>query len=266
MEPEYSPGAAERIAQLRAEVRRYQVRYGALEGTDEVLAAEKAFLVRQRRSAWLVGEAERAAAEARSAQAEVERLEAWIEYCLEEIVTRERRAHAEGWSPVPVMGFRVWAVTLEGLNGVRERWRTRTMAATCRHRPDDGEIPHSDGGCGRLGCGVYAAKSLDDLLDGFDVAEIGDVALGMVELTGKVIEHETGYRGAVATVVALAAECDGHLLLSSDPTRIDRVFARPAVIKTAPEVEAPRRLEEMETYIRQRARRNTPWTLASSSG
>jgi hypothetical protein len=267
MEPEFSPRSAKRIAELRAEVRHYEARYGALEGTAEVQRAEAALLARQRRYNCLVEEAERLARQVRSAQDEVDRLEAWIEFCLADVVSRAKRDHAEGWSPTAVMGYRLWAVTPDGLNGVRMTWPGRTLVATCRRRGDDGEVPHADGGCGRLGCGVYAAKSLDELLKGFDLEEIGDVALGLVEMTGKVVEHESGYRGAVATAGALAAELDGHVLVTSDPVEIERVFAHPAVITAGPEVETPRqRLFQMETYIEQRARRNTPWTLATSSG
>ncbi len=267
MASEIGTTSAQRIVELRAEVRRYQARYGTLEGMDDVLRAESALAARQRRYDWLVEEAERIARQMPAAESEVERLEDWMEFCLADVIARTQKAHAEGWSPVPVMGYRLWAVTPEGLNGVRMTWPGRTMVATCRLRSGDDEVPHTDGGCGRLGCGVYAAKSVDRLLHEFDLDGIGDVAVGLVALTGKVVEHETGYRGAMATVVALAAELDTHLLVTSDPTHIERVFAHPAVIEAEPEVEEPRqRLLQMEAYVEQQARRSAPWTLASNSG
>ncbi len=68
-------------------------------------------------------------------------------------------------------------------------------------------------------------------------------------------------------MVALAASFGAHLLVTSDPSQIDRVFARPTLIKREPEVEAPRqRLLQMGAFVEQQARRSTPWTLASNSG
>ena len=263
---DFGSDGAQKIADLRTKVRRYQARYGELEGMVDLEKANRALAVRQRRLDQLSEEYQRIASRMRSLTAEVERIERWMEFCVEDVVARARRAHAEGWSPTAVLGYRLWAVGPDGMHGVKMAWRERTMTATCLARGGSDEIPHTDGRCGRLGCGVYAAKSIDSLFRGFDVTGIGDVAVGLVALTGKVVEHETGYRAAEATVVALGACHGSHLLLTSDPDHIDQVFADPSLITNEPVVETQQeRLLEMETYVEQAARRATPWTLASSS-
>lgn len=257
---------ARRIAQLRAQVHRYRARYGELDGMVDLEQADRALGVRERRLEQLTTEYQRIGLRMRSLNAEVERIERWIQFCLEDVVARARQAHAEGWSPTAVLGYRLWAIGEDGMHGVKMAWRGRTMTATCLARGGSEEIPHTDGRCGRLGCGVYAAKSVDSLFRGFDVSGIGDVALGLVALTGKVVEHETGYRAAAATVVALGASHGEHLLLTDDADRIDTVFARPTLITGEPVVETHQeRLLEMETYVEQAARRMSRWTLASNS-
>jgi hypothetical protein len=256
----------QRIVELRATIRQYQDRYGDLDGVADVAEASSALAVRQRRLDWLAKEYERVGSQMRSLRSEVERIERWIEFCLEDVVARAKRAHAEGWSPTPVLGYRLWGVGAEGLHGVKMRWPGRKMTATCLVVGGSRDIPHTDGHCGRLGCGVYAAKSVEPLYREFDVAGIGDVAVGLVALSGKVVEHEAGYRGAEAEVIALAACLGTHLLRTNDPNEIDRVFADPSAIAGAPEVDSQQqRLLEMEMFVEQQARRATPWTLANSN-
>ena len=176
-------------------------------------------------------------------------------------IDRAREQYREGWSPQPVLGYRLWGGSREELHGVKVPWTSRSLVATCLSRGGDEEIPHSDGRCGRLGCGVYAAKTVERLYEEFGVADMGDVALGVVALQGKVVEHEAGYRGAEATVVALGATLEGHLLLTADPAEIDAVFATPELILQAPLAESPSQsLVEMEVFVVGEARRAEQWT------
>ncbi len=82
------------------------------------------------------------------------------------------------------MGYRLWWIEDGRLCGVQLPWKKRTLTATCLRRGDLGEIPHSDGSCGRLGCGVYAAKTVDPLYRDFKVWDLDDFAIGLVALTG----------------------------------------------------------------------------------
>ena len=267
MEPVLGTDRTQRLAELRATVRRYEERYGDLAGMVDLAKASSAMASRQRRYDQLAEELERIQARMRSMRSEVQRIERWLEFCLEDVVARAREDHAEGWSPTPVLGYRLWAVGDDALHGVKMAWSERSLVATCLSRGGDNEIPHTDGRCGRLGCGVYAAKTVDPLYTEFDVSAIGDVALGLVALTGKVVEHDDGYRGAEATVVALGASLEGHLLLSSDPERIEAVFADPTIIRSERRVETEgERLLEMETFVEREAGRARPWTLGINNG
>ena len=51
--------------------------------------------------------------------------------------------------------------------------------------------------------------------------------MGIVELTGKVIEHQRGYRAANAQAVALVISGVGEPMATDDPSRFDRLFADP---------------------------------------
>ena len=263
MEPVLDIETTHRLAELRQTVRRYQERYGELGGMIDVAKANAAMTSRRRRLDKLEEEAARIQTDINSMSSEVQRIERWVEFCLEDVIAKAKEDHAEGWSPTPVLGYRLWGVGEEALHGVKMPWLDRTLVATCLSRGGAEEIPHTDGRCGRLGCGVYAAKSVDPLYTEFDVSAIGDVALGLVELSGKVVEHDEGYRAASATVIALAASLGEHLLLTSDTAAIDAAFADPTVIRCEQKIEIEgQRLAEMETFVMAQARRATPWTLA----
>lgn len=260
MQPVLGPEGTPRIAELRREIRRYQDRYGELSGMVDVSKANGAMASRERRLERLREEAERIRAQIDSMTAEMRRIEKWLEFCLEDAIARAKQEHAEGWSPRPVYGYRVWGVDDDELHGVKMPWASRTLVATCLSRGDEGEIPHSDGRCGRLGCGVYASKTVDPLYKEFNVSGMRDFALGLVALTGKVVEHDAGYRAAEATVVALGATLKGRLLLTVDPNEIDAVFADPSVISSGSPVEsADQKLVEMETFVTREARRAAQW-------
>lgn len=259
-QPVVGPEGTPRIAELRRELRRYQDRYGDLSGMFDVSKANGAMTSRQRRLDKLRQEEEHIRTQIESMISEMRRIEKWLEFCLEDVIARAKDEHAEGWSPRPVYGYRLWGVDEEELYGVKMPWTSRTLVAKCLTRGNEGEIPHSDGSCGRLGCGVYAAKTVEPLYRDFNVSGMSDFALGLVALRGKVIEHDAGYRAAEATVVALGATLDGHVLFTSDADEIDAVFADPKVLREAPVMEsASQKLVEMEMYVTQEARRADQW-------
>ena len=250
----------ERLAELRREIRRYQDRYGEIPGMVDLSKANSAMTTRQRRLELLRRDEERIRAQIDSMTSEVQRIEKWLEFCLEDVITRAKREFAEGWSPRPVLGYRIWGVGKEVLHGVKMPWEGRTLVAACLSKGGTEEIPHTDGRCGRLGCGVYAAKTVDPLYVEFDVHGIGDVALGLVALSGKVVEHDEGYRAAEATVVALGASMGHHLVLTSDPDQIEEIFGDPTVIRHASRVEdEDQRFLEMESFVTEEARRAERW-------
>jgi len=134
------------------------------------------------------------------------------------------------WSPVPVLAFRAWGV--RGLlRGVVGAWQEPAYRAGCFGTGGerfDPAVPHTDGSCGSPPCGIYAVKEAEALVRdvGF-VSGRGRVALGVVELSGKVVEHTRGYRASHVRVVALVVAGDGRLVRVEGEARLRCLFAAP---------------------------------------
>jgi hypothetical protein len=129
------------------------------------------------------------------------------------------------WSPTPILGFRVWEVGTR-LRGARKPWRTPTYDAECVRRgagPHGDEIPHTDGSCGKPACGIYATKDPDPLLDYWGPGR----AIGVVEMSGKVVEHDFGYRARRATAVFMVMSWAGGEEVASTPAEVTDMFADP---------------------------------------
>ncbi|MFH1329163.1 MAG: hypothetical protein ABIJ48_00675 [Actinomycetota bacterium] len=122
------------------------------------------------------------------------------------------------WSPAPILGFRMWRLTSLGVRGVVQVWEEPRLEARCPRGPG---APH-DAPCCR--CGIYAFKDAGALWGARPGAWPG-IIYGLVALSGKVIEHEHGYRAQRAEVPAVALMRDGALVCRSDPKWIARLFA-----------------------------------------
>lgn len=190
---------------------------------------------------------------------------------------RQRRAVKLGdvgrntmWSPVAVMGYRAWKWSEDGLHGVRQPWLDPRLTAVC----SEGEgLPHTDGRCAEVayGCGIYAAKSFDLLMSEFGVFPDYRVAIGLVGLEGKVVEHQRGYRSEIATVLALAVIDRRNLYLIDGSDRLAALFTPPVRLwrlGTTP-LPLPRPASSawpaVGTFLEDQARRNQTWTSASPS-
>lgn len=179
------------------------------------------------------------------------------------VVTRLGRAHADAWSPVPMLGYRLWAMHEGALHGARSVWREPTFAATCADDPTD--VPHSDGRCGRLGCGVYATKELAPLLEMHVTPESHSYVAALVALSGKVVEHERGYRARSAAVVTAYAVWPDRVMASAQPERIaalfrgcDRLPSDWCELRCG----APDPLPALTEYLTARAEEETAWISA----
>jgi hypothetical protein len=223
--------AAIRVARLRAELRNQQRRYGIAESPPHLARLETAVDRRTARISHVRSQIVELEAELHRLLTEVSGYAKGLEALLGDELERIRNAYGEGWSPVPILGYRVWSILDGRLHGARMVWTTPHMRAVCvtAGGPSD-EIPHNDGRCGRLGCGVYAAKRIRPLLDEVLPARSVRFVAGLVELGGKVVEHERGYRAATAEVVAVAAVADDRLLTTDDPAVITRLFADPGPV------------------------------------
>lgn len=148
-------------------------------------------------------------------------------FLIEEILHQVRIDYDERWTPAPIKGFRMWQITETGLQGVKTRWTSPVMDARCLQRVPGQDVPHSLGQCGPPACGIYTTKRLDL----FPRSATGHLdrgqALGVVAMTGKVVEHTDGYRGAHATVVAIAARLNGRWLATDDSRLVHDLFTDP---------------------------------------
>jgi hypothetical protein len=156
------------------------------------------------------------------------------------------------WSPQPVLGFRVWNVA-DRLYGARAAWPTPEFTARCLRHPSgsfDDTVPHTSG-CRRPPCGIYAVKHIERLVDEVGLPSRGNRwVYGLVELTGKVVEHDHGYRAKHARCVAAAVVSGGHLIRIEGET-LAALFRNPEV--SLPRIVAwPRTtgvIEDLITYL-----------------
>jgi hypothetical protein len=136
----------------------------------------------------------------------------------------------EFWSPRAVLGFRMWEVRGR-LQGAWRAWDRPFREARCvsgRAERDDGDVPHTDGRCGEPPCGIYAFKEPAQLLASFGLPEGSRRnAYGLVALSGKVVEHERGYRGQRARVVAAAVVGRGLVVRVEGIERLQALFLAP---------------------------------------
>lgn len=189
---------------------------------------------------------------------------------LQDAIDRARVDHDEGWSPNPVLGYRLWSIDPRGLVGFRVRWESPRLTARCetfgREPGGDEDIPHTGGECGVPPCGIYATKSLDALLGAHPEATGGDIALGLVALTGKVVEHEHGYRAAEAEVIALGMRAGGRLLLADTAEAVADTFARPTAALASAEPADGHSLSTIATFLVARHEELDPWISARRNG
>lgn len=241
---------------------RLKRRYGATVVNEQLRRLSRRVENRRRRIAELRAQQEELERKIRWLLSEIDGLNKGYYLVASELVERIEREHPEAWSPTAVLGYRIWALKSDGLHGVWVKWETPELTATCGRRPPD-EVPHTDG----CSCGIYAAKDLHELMSDFVGSQIEGFAAGLVALSGKVVEHQYGYRAAHARVVALAVSGASNTVLTDDAELIAAIFADPSVIRGFPE-RAERSWEqvhdEIEQYLTERARRSV-WISADAN-
>ncbi|NOY56247.1 MAG: hypothetical protein GXP34_09710 [Actinobacteria bacterium] len=263
--PTASPKTSDEVVRLRRRLGALRRRYGKFEEPGQLYRLERDIQRRTRRIEALRCQIAQIEEQIRWLDAEIVGFGKGLEMLLGDAIRRIEREHAEAWSPAPVLGYRIWKLTRDGLHGVRVRWNGPTLDAACSHGSDGDEIPHTDGRCGRLGCGVYAAKDVHELLQQFVARERRGFAAGVVALTGKVVEHERGYRAAHASVIALAVAGPMNIVFADDPDGIAGIFEDPPVEGAIGESTWAEVHGQIERYLLEQARRNE-WTLATKNG
>jgi len=147
---------------------------------------------------------------------------------IEEILDRVRQDNDERWSPTPVRGYRVWRIESGAVWGNQVPWPEPRLEGRCLRSIPGDDIPHASGRCGPPACGIYAVKDLDMFPASVGRCEMRDIAVGVVGLTGKVVEHELGFRARRASVVAVAIHHRGARVATNEKSEIEALFRAPS--------------------------------------
>jgi hypothetical protein len=183
------------------------------------------------------------------------------------VLRRIGRMFDDAWSPGPVPGFRMWTMEPFGLHGARVTRRMPEMRAECLATGSRDGVPHSDGRCGRLGCGVYATKELGPLIGAHLRRQSHSYAVGLVASSGKVVEHEFGYRAERAVIVAVAAVAHGMYLATNDPAALIGICRTPArYVNEHGRTKPFEIIPHLEEYLLQQKERRFGWTSGSNAG
>jgi hypothetical protein len=218
-----------------ADLETYRQRYEIDDQLDRVLSLQRTMGRRKGRAASLYNRLADLESQVADARAELKAVESEIEgsrvvgaLLVDEILDRVRIEQGEGWSPAPILGFRIWSVHKGRLHGAKIPWTSPALTSRCLNRVPGEDMPHSTLRCGPPACGIYATKTLDTLRSQLlSPGHRDGIAIGLVAMTGKVIEHELGYRAASVETVALTLSLSGRVFATADPAGIDALFADP---------------------------------------
>lgn len=271
-----SPSRPDRVQLLLKEYLTLRRRYGLLEPHPRLSRLNAATNRRHFRLKHLREQIEELQREFRWLESELEGFEKGRELLLAGVIDELRDQFREAWSPVPVLGFRYWMVRGGAFLGFRQRWSEPGKDASCLTSFAQEEVPHTDGRCGPPACGIYAAKVVGDLMKSMVQEQVVEqpVAVGLVGLSGKVVEHRLGYRAARARVLALAvAQPARGLLCVEDPDRLAELFGdsdetarwlETAVDLLPSQVDPARTRTSLVKYLEQQER-NRAWTSENKS-
>lgn len=150
------------------------------------------------------------------------------------------------WSPTPIIGYRMWRMHPDGVvEATGYRWPTPSLSAVCRPRRSNLQpgAPHrrTDSACAGL-CGINAYATPQALVKAAErtptrqrltsgLSPIGNPlpegVYGTVALSGRVVEHEDGYRAEHAEVTCLVLPIGPSVWTTIDADAIKRAFEDP---------------------------------------
>ncbi len=255
------------VHQLNREWERLRLKYG-IAGSPPGL--DRLLLTSRRKQARLRDLKARLAviqAEVDALDVEVAGLDKTARFFLSDVIRQVEAQHGPAWSPVPMLGFRVWELRNGQFHGYRVRWEHRSLSAVCGTGRSNEDIPHTDGQCANPPCGIYAAKDVDRLIAAHD--DIRSMAIGLVAMTGKVVEHEQGWRAERVTVLALTFARGDRIYFTDDPEEIEILFQGIGLSDewhlTGEPCPSGNGLtdETMAAYLKEQERKQTGWILES---
>jgi hypothetical protein len=143
-----------------------------------------------------------------------------------------------------VLGYRIWELKQGRLHGAWTPWERARKTAVCldTHSRATGPVPHDASECRPPPCGIYALKGTRRAQR---VVERSirhtpvpiTLAIGLVAMSGRVVEHESGYRAEHVEVIALAfvtGAVGKHTVLATvgDRAAVARAFTDPQLAKS----------------------------------
>ncbi len=254
------------IDRLNREWERLRNRYHVADTLPEVERLQRGLARRQAMISHLQSRIKELNAEIRVLEAEMSGTVKALGLVLGEAIHELRCREGEGWSPFPVLGFRLWDVRRGLFQGYRERWVEPRMTARCPTTDTDFEVPHTDGRCGDPPCGIYAAKDVDALLEAHDGLDITEIAVGLVAMTGKVVEHERGYRAERVSVLAVALTIGGVLRTFAEEEELESLFSGGGLEASSKVADPSEVRAQMVRFMREQREVRSQWTLASPNG
>jgi hypothetical protein len=259
------------LGQLRREWKQLCDRYGIVEAPRELDRLQTATNRKRAGLKHLNAQLTEIEAQIAVLKAELSGLDKTIGLVLREAIGELRSDRAEAWSPVPVLGFRIWDVRPDGFHGYREHWREPTLEASCPTTRTSEEVPHTDGRCGDPPCGIYAAKDVRSLIETHFSHDFERMAVGLVAMSGKVVEHEFGYRTQTARAIALAFVRGSSLFTSNNSDELRFLFQGVGLGGSwspdsdagsdGPKPDPVKTYAQMAKYMNHEKERQSQWTL-----
>lgn len=214
-----------RVRVLRSRYEALRRRLQRSDGLIELERLEGSIDRRTRRLEHINDQIDRLSEERDRVEAEILGCYTGSEALLTDLVSRMEEIEGTDWTPIPIASFTMWNLSGETMHDGTVSWGGRTAVGTC-DRSAAGALPHSADACARGGCGIVGLRQLGTI---GDVSSDGLVGIGRLHMSGRVVEHEHGYRAELAEVVALIATDGSRWFRTRDRAQIDDFFASPRV-------------------------------------
>lgn len=146
------------------------------------------------------------------------------EALLSDLVGQLEEIDGHDWTPIPITSFTMWHLVDSAMHDGSVPWQTNVAVGRCT-QAEEPPAPHAIDRCAAAGCGIVGLKRAGDLA-GF--AHDGIAAIGRLEMSGRVVEHEHGFRSQLAEVVAVIATDGRRWFRSRERSQIEALFAAPA--------------------------------------